>query len=92
MCDPVNEIKCIHCGAVNRYVKLIAEDSKCVGCGKLVLTKDPGLTKELVAQVKLRIDRGYHDRTDYPPFALDPITDRGRYREYIFRVLDDMVE
>ena len=32
---------------------------------------------------------GYHNRKDYPPFAITSRDDRNRYREYVKRVLDD---
>lgn len=47
------------------------------------------LTAEQDAQLKRAIDRGYHERTDYPPYALTPWDDRNRYREYIFRIIDE---
>lgn len=30
-----------------------------------------------------KLDDGYHNREDYPPFAIDSMTDRNRYRYYV---------
>lgn len=42
-------------------------------------------------QIKNAIDSGYRDRNDYPPFAIAPWDDRNRYREYIFKIIDEFV-
>ena len=47
------------------------------------------MTKEEAEKLKRKIDNGYHDRNDYPRYTIDPITDRNRYREYIFRIIDE---
>jgi hypothetical protein len=47
------------------------------------------MKKEEIQKIKNLIDRGYNDRDDYPPFALNVIEDRNRYRAYIFKILDE---
>jgi len=49
------------------------------------------MTKSEAQKLKDMIDRGYHDRQDYPPFALTAWDDRNRYREYVFRIIDELV-
>lgn len=50
------------------------------------------MTKEEAEDLKRKIDRGYHDRDDYPPYAIESWTDRNRYREYVFKIIDEFVE
>lgn len=42
--------------------------------------------------LKRAIYGGYHDRDDYPPYALAPWDDRNRYREYVIRIIDEMAQ
>lgn len=50
------------------------------------------MTKDEAEALKMKIDRGYHDRDDYPPFALDSMEDRIRYGAYVFKIIDEMVK
>jgi len=50
------------------------------------------MTKNEAQKLKDKIDRGHHERQDYPPFAVTAWEDRNRYREYVFRVIDELVE
>jgi hypothetical protein len=50
------------------------------------------MTKEESIILKNTIDRGYHDRKDYPPYALAAWDDRNRYREYVFKIIDELVK
>lgn len=43
-------------------------------------------------EIKQAIEGGYHGRKDYPPFALTPWDDRNRYREYVYRIIDEHVK
>lgn len=45
--------------------------------------------KEFANALLRKLDNGYHDREDYPPFAIDPMTDRNRYREYVRAVAEE---
>lgn len=45
---------------------------------------------ELAKEIKHKVDMGYHNRDDYPPFALVSWDDRNKYREYIFRIIDEV--
>ena len=47
---------------------------------------------ELIEKIKREIDEGYHSRSDYPPYALVSWDDRNRYREYIFKVMDEFAQ
>jgi hypothetical protein len=47
------------------------------------------MTKDEAEEIKRIIDRGYHEREDYPPFALTPWDDRNRYRAYVFKIIDE---
>jgi hypothetical protein len=49
------------------------------------------MTKDEARTLKRLIDNGYHDRDDYPPFALNSWDDRNRYREYVFKIIDEQV-
>ena len=46
----------------------------------------------LIEKMKQTMDKGYHDRQDYPPYALAPWDDRNRYREYIFKIMDEYAQ
>ncbi len=35
-------------------------------------------------------DAGYHNRDDYPPYAIDPMTDRNRWREYMMKIDNEL--
>lgn len=48
-----------------------------------------GYIKITSQKLKDVIDRGYHHRKDYPSFALTPWDDRNRYRDYIFKIIDE---
>ena len=48
--------------------------------------------EELIENIKRDIDNGYHNRNDYPPYALVSWDDRTRYREYIFKIMDEYVQ
>ena len=50
------------------------------------------MTEKEAQELKDTIDRGYHNRTDYPLLAIDPITNRNRYRDYIFKIIDEFVK
>ena len=50
------------------------------------------MTKDQAENLKNTIDRGYREREDYPPFAIAAWEDRNRYREYVFRIIDEAVE
>ena len=50
------------------------------------------MTQKEADLLKEKIRAGYHDRKDYPPFALLSWDDRNRYLEYIGRVIDDFVK
>ncbi len=50
------------------------------------------MTKKDAEDLKGLIDRGYHDRDDYPPYALISWDDRNRYRDYVFRIIDEKAE
>jgi len=47
---------------------------------------------ELIAKIKREIDNGYHNREDYPPYALMSWDDRNRYREYVFRIMNEFAQ
>lgn len=47
---------------------------------------------ERLEKLKRDIDNGYHDREDYPPFALAAWDDRNRYRAYVFKIIDELIE
>lgn len=50
------------------------------------------LVRRTPHQILQALDSGYNDRDDYPPFALDLLTDRNRYRDYLIRVLNDLAK
>jgi hypothetical protein len=50
------------------------------------------MTPEEAQAIKRTIDSGYHNRSDYPPFALAPWDDRNRYREYVFKIIDEFIK
>lgn len=45
---------------------------------------------DFIEKVKKEIDDGYHKRDDYPPYAIASWDDRNRYRQYIFKILDEV--
>lgn len=47
---------------------------------------------DLIQKIKREIDDGYHNRKDYPPYALASWDDRSRYREYAFRIMDEFAQ
>lgn len=47
---------------------------------------------DFIQKIKLEIDGGYHKREDYPPYALMAWDDRTRYRQYIFKILDEYAQ
>lgn len=47
---------------------------------------------DLIDKIKKEIDDGYHCREDYPPFALVSWDDRSRYREYVFKIMDEFAQ
>ena len=53
---------------------------------------DRFLTRDQANYILNAISRGYHDRNDYPPFALDSITDRQRFSSYVQCVVDNLVK
>lgn len=50
------------------------------------------MKKEEADKLKTAIDRGYNNRPDYPPFAIVSWDDRKRYREYIFKIIDEFTD
>lgn len=50
------------------------------------------LNNDDVQYIMRLIGRGYHERNDYPPFAISPFEDRPRYHQYVERVLKDLIE
>ena len=47
---------------------------------------------ELIEKIKREIDNGYHSRNDYPPYALASWDDRNRYREYVFKIMNEFAQ
>ncbi len=47
---------------------------------------------DLIKKIQREIDGGYHDRKDYPPFALMSWDDRSRYRGYVFKIMDEFAQ
>lgn len=47
---------------------------------------------DLIEKIKREIDFGYNGRDDYPPFALVAWDDRARYREYVFKIMDEFAQ
>lgn len=47
---------------------------------------------DLIEKIKREIDNGYSNRDDYPPFALMAWDDRGRYREYVFKIMGEFAQ
>lgn len=43
-------------------------------------------------RLKSTIAAGYIVRDDYPPYAIVSFEDRNRYRDYIFRIIDEQTE
>ncbi len=37
-------------------------------------------------------NNGYHDRDDYPPYALDPMSDRNRWMDYLWKINKEIDE
>ena len=50
------------------------------------------ITRDQADAIIHKLDGGYHDRGDYPPYAVMSWDDRKRYREYLINVLADMIE
>ena len=52
------------------------------------------MTFETIHQVLDEIireaDRGYHNRDDYPPYAIASWDDRNRYRDYILKIIEEI--
>jgi hypothetical protein len=42
---------------------------------------------DLIEKIKQEIDNGYHNRDDYPPYAIMSWDDRSRYRAYVFKTI-----
>lgn len=53
---------------------------------------DRFLTNDQANAILNAIDGGYHNRNDYPPFALDSMTDRARFSQYVSTVIRDLVK
>lgn len=47
---------------------------------------------DLIEKIKREIDNGYHNRDDYPPYALMSWDDRNRYRTYIYKIMDEFAQ
>ena len=47
---------------------------------------------DLIDKIKKEVDNGYHDRDDYPPYALVSWDDRNRYRKYVFKIMDEFAQ
>ena len=47
---------------------------------------------KLIEKIKREIDDGYHYRNDYPPYALASWDDRNRYRQYVFKIMDEFAQ
>lgn len=47
---------------------------------------------KLIEAIKREIDSGYHQRKDYPPYALVSWDDRHHYREYVFKIMDEFAQ
>ncbi len=47
---------------------------------------------DLISKIKSEIDNGYHDRSDYPPYAIMAWDDRTRYRLYVFKIMDEFAQ
>ena len=47
---------------------------------------------DLIEKIKREIDNGYHDRPDYPPYALASWDDRNRYRAYVFKIMEEFAQ
>ena len=48
--------------------------------------------EELIEKIKRAIDDGYHNRDDYPPFAIMAWDDRSRYRKYVYKIMDEFAQ
>ena len=46
----------------------------------------------LIEKIKQAIDNGYHDRDDYPPFAIVSWDDRSRYKNYVYKIMDEFAQ
>ena len=51
---------------------------------------DKILTKDQANYILNAISNGYHNRNDYPPFALSAIEDRQRFSNYVSKVIRDI--
>lgn len=49
------------------------------------------LDQHTLEEVVRAIEGAYHKRKDYPPFALDPFTDRATYHQFIVKVIEELV-
>ena len=49
------------------------------------------MTKQEANNLKKIISNSYFSRSDYPPYALASWDDRVKYKEYIFRIIDESV-
>ena len=47
---------------------------------------------KLIEAIKREIDDGYHERIDYPPYAIMSWDDRNLYREYVFKIMDEYAQ
>lgn len=43
--------------------------------------------KSILEKLVTKIQNAYHAREDYPPFKLDPMTDRSVYHQYILTLI-----
>ncbi len=47
---------------------------------------------DLIEKIKREIDDGYHNRQDYPPYALVSWDDRSCYRRYVYKIMDEFAQ
>ena len=47
------------------------------------------LSKDQANHILNAISNGYHNRNDYPPYALSAIEDRSRFSAYVSKVIKD---
>lgn len=47
--------------------------------------------KELMDHVLRVAHTGYHDRTDYPPFSIDPLKGRREWTDYLRKVFEEVI-
>ncbi len=48
--------------------------------------------KSILEKLVTKIQNAYHAREDYPPFKLDPMTDRLVYHQYILTLIREEIE